>query len=67
MHTTERITSTRELEDLIKARYPILYLMLLGFVIVSSVFFPATRLRAPVEFVLMFFSACALARWTRRA
>ncbi len=48
-------------------RDAILYLMLLGFVLVSSVFFPATRLRAPVEFVLMFFSACALARWTRRA
>jgi hypothetical protein len=47
-------------------REAILYLMLLGFVIVSSVFFPATRLRAPVEFVFMFFSACALARWTRR-
>jgi 4-amino-4-deoxy-L-arabinose transferase-like glycosyltransferase len=48
-------------------RDAILYLMLLGFIVVSSVFFPATRLRAPVEFVLMFFSACALARWSRRA
>ena len=48
-------------------RDAILYLMLLGFAAVGSVFFPATRLRAPVEFVLMFFSACALARWTRRA
>jgi hypothetical protein len=48
-------------------RDAILYLMLLGFVVVGSVFFPATRLRAPVEFVLMFFSACALARWTPRA
>ena len=48
-------------------RDAILYLMLLAFVLVSSAFFPATRLRAPVEYALMFFSACAMARWTRRA
>ena len=27
MHTTERITSPRELEDLIKARYPLVYIV----------------------------------------
>lgn len=45
----------------------ILYLMLVGFAAVCMLYFPATRLRAPVEFVLMFFSAFALARWTHIA
>ena len=45
----------------------ILYAILLGFLAVSVIYFPATRLRAPMEFVLMFFSACALGRWFRRA
>lgn len=40
----------------------ILYALLLGFVAVSVVYYPTTRLRAPIEFVFMFFSACALAR-----
>lgn len=44
----------------------ILYVMLLVFAAVASLYFPATRLRAPVEFVPMFFAACAIARWTRR-
>jgi len=48
-------------------RDAILYLSVLGFLLVCVVYFPATRLRAPVDFVPMFFAACALARWTRRA
>jgi hypothetical protein len=45
----------------------ILYLLLAGFAAVCVLYFPATRLRAPVDFVFLFFAACALARWTRRA
>ena len=45
----------------------ILYVIVLSFVLVGSIYFPSTRLRAPMDFVLMFYSACAVARWTRRA
>jgi uncharacterized membrane protein len=48
-------------------RDAVLYFMLLGFAAVCALFFPATRLRAPVEFVLVFFAACAAARCLRRA
>jgi Dolichyl-phosphate-mannose-protein mannosyltransferase len=46
----------------------VLWCVLLGFVAVHTVFFPATRYRAPMEFVLFFFAAVAidalLSRWT---
>ncbi len=48
------------------ARDAMLYAIVAAFLVVCSVFFPTTRLRAPMDFVLMFFSACAIARWTAR-
>ena len=44
----------------------ILQFITLGFVLVYSLYFPSTRLRAPMDFVLMFYSAFALNRWTPR-
>lgn len=37
------------------------YFLALNFTLVYSLYWPATRLRAPMDFILMFFSACALA------
>ncbi len=42
-----------------------LWLALLTFAAVSAIYFPTTRMRAPVEFVLMFYAGCAAA-WTWR-
>jgi hypothetical protein len=47
----------RELE-----RDRILYLIVFSFVAVYSVSWPATRVRAPMDFVLIFFAACAIDR-----
>ncbi len=44
-------------------RDTVLWVVILGFVIVYSVYFPTTKLRAPMDFTLMFYSACALSRW----
>ncbi|GEM_PF-4849673 len=44
----------------------ILYLTILSFIAVYSLYFPTTRLRAPMDFVLMFFSACAIETFLRR-
>jgi hypothetical protein len=47
----------------------ILYLIAFCFAVVYSVSWPATRVRAPMDFVLIFFAACAadrVARGTRR-
>jgi hypothetical protein len=44
----------------------ILYLIAFSFVGVYSLYWPSTRLRAPMDFALMFYSACALNRsWSR--
>lgn len=40
----------------------ILYFVVLGFVAVYSIYWPATRVRSPMDFVLMFYAACALRR-----
>jgi len=42
------------------------WLALLTFTAVSAVYFPTTRMRAPVEFVLMLFAGCAGAWAWRR-
>ena len=44
----------------------VLQFITLGFVLVYSLYFPSTRLRAPMDFVLMFYSAVALNRWIPR-
>lgn len=38
----------------------ILYVTLFSFVVVYSIYWPATRVRAPMDFVLMFYCACAI-------
>lgn len=43
-----------------------LLFIVLGFVAVYSLYFPSTRLRMPMEFVLMFYSAFAVNRWVSR-
>ncbi len=38
----------------------ILYLIAFSFIVTYSIYFPTTRLRAPMDFILIFFSACAI-------
>jgi hypothetical protein len=47
------------------AQDAILWCVLITFAAVHAVFFPATRYRAPVEFVLLFYAAVGLARCRR--
>jgi hypothetical protein len=43
-----------------------LYCVVATFTIVHALYFPATRYRAPVSFVLFFYAAVALDRWIER-
>ena len=45
----------------------ILWLLLVTFVAVHSVYFPTTRYRAPVEFVLLFYAAVGIVKWPSTA
>jgi glycerol uptake facilitator-like aquaporin len=45
------------------SRDAILWCVMATFVVVHAVYFPATRYRAPVEFVLLFYAAVTLDRW----
>jgi len=44
----------------------ILYLIALSFIVVYSLYFPTTRLRAPMDFVLIFYSAYAIESFLKR-
>lgn len=45
----------------------VLYSVMLSFVVVYSLYWPATRLRAPMDFILLFYSSVALNQWLPRA
>ena len=44
----------------------ILYFIIFTFVGICSIYWPATRLRSPMDFVLIFYSACAVSPWVGR-
>ena len=44
----------------------ILYLIVFSFIAVHSLYFPTTRLRTPMDFVLIFYSACAIEIFLKR-
>jgi hypothetical protein len=44
-----------------------LYLVLFGFILIYSVYFPSSRYRVSMDFVLIFYSAFATAQWIPRA
>jgi len=47
-------------------RDAILHSIVLSFILIYTVYWPATRLRAPMDFVLMFYSAVSVNRWLPR-
>lgn len=44
-----------------------LWIIVFNFVVVYSIYWPATSYRAPMDFILMFYSACAISRWNPQA
>ncbi len=44
----------------------ILYLIVFSFIVVYSLYFPTTRLRAPMDFILIFYSACTIESFLKR-